>query len=101
MTGLFFAVVHVVGDDRARLSPRGEVEIDAASDDARRPPTARQLEVLRTIARVGGSRPRIAKALGVASIKGPLQSLEARGYVRCPFGAHVVSLTPTGWEAIS
>lgn len=101
MTGLLFAVIHVVGDDRARLSPRGEVEIPAASDAARRRPTARQLEVLRAVARHHGHRPTIAKALGVASVKPFLLSLEARGYVRCPFGSHGVSLTAAGWEAIS
>ena len=31
----------------------------------------------------------------------PALPLEARGYVRCPFGSHGVSLTAAGWEAIS
>jgi len=102
VTGLFFAVVRVAGED-VRLSRHGrQIDIEAASDAPRRRPTARQLDVLRTIARVGsGSRTRIAKALGVSSIRPQLFSLEARGYVRCPFGSHGVSLTAAGWEAIS
>ena len=109
MTGLFFAVVHVVGDDRARLSPRGEVEVWSQREALYARPTAKQLVVLRLIADGirGGLPPTVrelAKLTGKTQHSAYLhvQSLERRGLVRvAPGRARAITVTAAGWKAVA
>lgn len=108
--GLFFSVVHIVSDERARLSPRGKVRVAVyPAPTCTNAPTAKQFAVLALIAEgqrqgLPPTNRQLAASLGVTqnAVCEHLKPLAHRGLIELANGrSRATVITPAGWAALA